>query len=578
MRFPALLFACLVMSIGIADFTRAKTTDTWGIVQYKTVVNGVDATDEGTIMLEYRSGVSWTHVVPAGTPIPNAPVENAYIDFTAAKTYQVADFKDRSRCTVSADFSGLPKLEITEEHADILGYRCIRAKTVIRSNQIDVWFTRDARGLRGTPSLNLIVPDGLVLKVVRNGNYTIVAERVQAGHGKPRPAADATAGLLPSSWGTIVDAAAYRDRLNESYVTTVSIFERERISFGNEIANPPESDSTAIFRYAGGTVIARRAALPDIPDDASVFAEIVQYSNGDAYDRTGSVFIIPLDRSISLLDALRDGISVLPAIHDREGKPYQGIAATADYLPPLELVRFITPFGIRFYNDQVRVSGIAWEDSALYRMDVTDLIPELRGNVWFGAFIGNYDKGGHMLSLRLRIHPNRREVQNAPRQRRWVLPLFNTVNTMEMAGQEYGRLFARDSLTVAFTVPDGLRSCTLRYISTGHGGWENGDEFNPKVNEIWLDGRLVGRFVPWRSDCEGYRRLNPASGSFWNGMSSSDFSRSGWCPGAAVNPMIVPLPSLAPGIHVLRVAIPMGAPEGGSFSAWNVSGILLGEF
>ena len=129
-----------------------------------------------------------------------------------------------------------------------------------------------------------------------------------------------------------------------------------------------------------------------------------------------------------------------------------------------------------------------------------------------------------------------------------------------------------------FNAPAGLKNCALRYITTGHGGWENGDEFTPRVNEILLDGRIVSRFVPWRSDCGTRRRWNPASGNFWNGVSSSDLSRSGWCPGEAVSPVLVPLPDLTPGRHTIRVVIPMGPPEGDSFSAWNVSGVLLGDF
>jgi hypothetical protein len=130
---------------------------------------------------------------------------------------------------------------------------------------------------------------------------------------------------------------------------------------------------------------------------------------------------------------------------------------------------------------------------------------------------------------------------------------------------------------VEVEVPVGAHDCALRYVTTGHGGWDSGDEFVPKVNEILIDGRTVARYVPWRSDCGAYRRLNPASGNFWNGLSSSDYSRSGWCPGAAVSPMILPLPDLAPGRHTVRVTIPLGAPEGTSFSAWNVSGVLVGE-
>jgi hypothetical protein len=148
---------------------------------------------------------------------------------------------------------------------------------------------------------------------------------------------------------------------------------------------------------------------------------------------------------------------------------------------------------------------------------------------------------------------------------------------MEMAGQNYGRLFGNDSLQVRIFVPDSIKNMQLRYISTGHGGWGGGDEFNQKMNTIFIDGKKVYAYIPWRTDCATYRLSNPSSGNFGNGLSSSDLSRSGWCPGTTTNPVFIPLENLTPGWHTLTVTIPQGEREGTSFSAWNVSGCLIGE-
>ena len=157
------------------------------------------------------------------------------------------------------------------------------------------------------------------------------------------------------------------------------------------------------------------------------------------------------------------------------------------------------------------------------------------------------------------------------------IPLFNTCNVLEMSGQNYGRLFATDTLEVEFELPDSIKNVQLRYISTGHGGWDNGDEFNPKENAIFIDGVKMFAHTPWRCDCATFRDQNPVSGNFWNGLSSSDYSRSGWCPGTATNPVYFDLNGLKPGKHTLRVAIPQGKDEGESFSHWMVSGMLLYE-
>jgi hypothetical protein len=132
-------------------------------------------------------------------------------------------------------------------------------------------------------------------------------------------------------------------------------------------------------------------------------------------------------------------------------------------------------------------------------------------------------------------------------------------------------------LEVTFNLEKPIKNAQLRYITTGHGGWENGDEFVPKKNSVYLDEQLAFSFIPWRQDCGSYRLFNPASGNFGNGLSSSDYSRSNWCPGTVTNPMLIDLGDLSAGKHSIRINIPQGLPEGGSFSAWNVSGILLGE-
>src|SRR5690606_38572374 len=99
---------------------------------------------------------------------------------------------------------------------------------------------------------------------------------------------------------------------------------------------------------------------------------------------------------------------------------------------------------------------------------------------------------------------------------------------MEMAGQEYGTMFENDSLEIDFEVPEEVKNLSLRYISTGHGGWGGGDEFNKKVNTIIIDDKVVNNYIPWNRDCGVQRKYNPASCTFWSGLSSSDCSRTGW--------------------------------------------------
>jgi len=148
---------------------------------------------------------------------------------------------------------------------------------------------------------------------------------------------------------------------------------------------------------------------------------------------------------------------------------------------------------------------------------------------------------------------------------------------MEMSGQNYGKLFKNDTLKVIFKLPENINNPKLLYTTTGHGGWGNGDEFNPKLNQIFIDGKQIFKVVPWRTDCATYRFCNPASGNFSNGISSSDLSRSNWCPATLTPPYFIPLNNIIKGKHILEVVIDQGDDEGNSFNHWSISGVIVGD-
>lgn len=540
-------------------------------ITYKQVVNGQAISRGGNTILMTGEKFANTWVDRTGQNlIPQMPQEKEFIDFQTNTTWQVADLYDGSVVHQKIQFSEFPELTITNESAQILGYNCVKATASLRSNSLEIWFTRDLK-MKGTPQTAYGIPDGLVLKTVRNGNFEVVADNIEFFD------ANEVTLTLPENIGEQADQALYRHKITSSYITTVSVFDEEQLSWGNPINNPEDEVLNETFHFAGGTVVMNKVKLPKVSPDYRIFAELSQYANGDAYDRTGSVFIVPVNKSKSMLDALKGGIEHVPFFEARNGKKYQGMTVTYDFSPAIELIRFFTPFGIRHFNQQVQVYGQTWEDVAYYKQDISEFLPLLQGEVWIGAFIGNYDKGGHKISLDLKYYPGSQQVREFNEPQKWIEPLFNTLNFMEMAGQNYGTMFDTDSLTVEFIVPEGVDNIYLRYITTGHGGWGGGDEFNQKLNEIFIDDNLVYSFIPWRTDCGTFRKYNPASGNSWNGLTSSDYSRSGWCPGGITDPGYIPLSNLTPGKHTIKVAIPQGNPEGNSFSAWCVSGVIFGD-
>ena len=560
-KYWALIIILNTINLLFAQPPKKTTVTGQGVVTYSFKSNGKEMKGQPTLQLFFKNNIAH---LQANSRERN---EGQYIDYNQQATYQILSLKDNSRYTLITPFADYEKAVLTSDTATILGYHCKKARVIIRSNTIEIWFTNELP-LKGSPSLSIAPDLGLILKTIRNGNFETYATKVEL-----RKVND-TEVDLPKDLGAIVDEATYHRKEIDNRFTTIPVFSQQQINFTNSIINPAQDMENVTYRYAGGTLVLKKIKLPE-EGDFSMFAHLTQYSNGDAYDRTGSIFIIPTDRDISFLDGLLKNVHALPLYRDRQGKEYQGVIETQQYLPPLELMRFFTPFGVRYFNERSKIKGYKWADSVNYEQDITDLLPRLRGEVWIGVFIGNYDKGGHIINLNLELHPQRGD---STKKSNWIEPLFNTLNLMEMAGQNYPTMFDNDSLTVSVNIPEGLKNLTLRYIATGHGGWGNGDEFNQKLNEIFVDAKRVYSFIPWRTDCGTYRMSNPSSGNFGNGLSSSDLSRSNWCPGTTTNPIYIPLNDLAPGNHTFKIAIPLGKPEGNSFSAWNVSGCLIGEF
>ena len=489
------------------------------------------------------------------------PHEKSFIDRKKNNYIQTAKL-NASQEIATIDSTSIKKqvFEFLSETKIILGYTCKKAKIIVNSNTIEIWYTNDL-GIKGAPTI-LGQDLGLVLEMNRNNNFIITATKIEKLKTIPENVA------LPKSKLQTCDLLTYRDLLWKSRFTTLQIFENEIINFSDQ-----SKSNDSIFRFGNGTIILKKVKVPKISAGSQIYVDLTEQSNGDAYDRTGSVFLIPMDRKISFLDGLQKGIKELPAYENGNGKSYLGMVRTENYSPLIELMRFFTPFGIKQYN-YIQLKDKTWQETVSYRQEISELASVLDNQeVYIGTFIGNYDKGGHKISLNLTLHSEENQVA----KNTFALPIFNSTNVMEMAGQDYATLFnSEKGLEVTFNLDKDLKNAKLRYITTGHGGWENGDEFLPKKNTIILDEKEVFSFVPWRTDCGSYRLYNPASGNFENGLSSSDYSRSNWCPGTATNPNYIDLGNLKAGKHTIMVKIPQGNPEGSSFSFWNVSGVLIG--
>lgn len=539
-----------------------------------------------------------------GPFIKGYSVEDIFVNEEKETVTYLTTLFDGDQCEHYRTESPFSRKDIQFDTAQVNGL--IRYACFINSNKLEfyvqpykaIWNSGRGRGRKVERSITPVPYygrfSGLLVGFWRNGQCRMQLVKTDMSRNSRF--------ALPHNVPVVTNRELSRIK-REKMVITTRVFDSVQLCWcgkdnhieGNYRENTPFD---SILHYAGGTLALKRLRLPKLSAHYQTFIELHQRSNGDAYDRTGSVFVIP-GAQVSLRPNFFDGINnhpdSLPLFVGRDGERYQGIIPAISYMreylassfvyePPVELMRFFTPFGVGQFNERVKIDNLDWQEEAYYKQDVTDLCRLLQGEVWIGIWIGNYDRGGHTVTLDIKSYPGESSVQTDSFDRNVCRSLFNTCNLLEMAGQNYGKLFATDSLTTSFDIYDTTLNYRLRYMATGHGGWDGGDEFNPKTHTILVDGQPAFTHIPWRGDCGRYREWNPVSGNFWNGMSSSDFSRSGWCPGTATQPVYFDLThyfcthGIAPqGKHTISVAIPQGEPQAGSFSYWCVSGVLLGE-
>ena len=237
-------------------------------------------------------------------------------------------------------------------------------------------------------------------------------------------------------------------------------------------------------------------------------------------------------------------------VHDRFDRAGD-IRLVTEGRPDLEIVRFITPYG----------------GAADYEVDVSHLAPLLHGRRTFRAHIDTWTSPAWRIDFALRYEPVK-DYDNAT----WAASVYFTpgFNRQDMP--------AGDSATV--DIPPGLGRVVLAYTATGHcTDGRDEDEFVSKANVISVDGVVVARFHPWRDDCRSFRDRNPYCARWTDGTWSSDYSRSGWCPGVEVLPAEFDLTDhLGTGRHTIRFAIEDMRPRGmdGHYGYWRVSAHLLG--
>ena len=354
-----------------------------------------------------------------------------------------------------------------------------------------------------------------------------------------------------------------------------------------------KSENPDIEVLQDGRILLKKIQAPVFPGGTDVKVRVTLKSAGDRWDKSGSLFIIPNPEKIDFTDIVK-GNSVYPEAAGIEG--YPGIRLGDDYEPAVEVLRFMTPFGVGHYSNEEKYPEIEynrpvyvpnWSPVVVWEMDVSQLAKELTGEVVLGVWIDTWTKEGYEISVEL-LYSGR--ALPSPT----VKPL---VNTVYYAGQKHPDLFAFDPLKATFELPKKAKNVKLYYITTGHGGHSGGDEFIKLKNRVDFDGKTVLDTIPWRDDCAAFRRFNPSSGVWtrkdtaraYNDkrekvlvevterLASSDLSRSNWCPGSDVGPYVMELGDLEKGKHELLIDIDATPIDGEKLNHWLVSAYLTYE-
>ena len=298
---------------------------------------------------------------------------------------------------------------------------------------------------------------------------------------------------------------------------------------------------------------------------------------------------MPDSSLVSILDA-SEGSKKFPkksGINDKN----LGVRSTNTYAPVIELLRFITPFGVGHFSqdDNSKRKPVyipKWEEEVVWEQDVSHLLNVLDNSFIVGVWIDSWTKEGYLIDLSL-------HYSNRPNKRVKTKSLVNTISYVN--GQSLPEFFAEESLNQSFSFDKPVKNVKLHYITTGHGGHSGGDEFSKRSNRIQIDDKLLLDFTPWRDDCASFRRFNPSAGVWLKKdsaayidfeakkykvkeieerIASSDLSRANWCPGSKVDPIVIELGDMREGGHTIRIDIDAAKAEKNKYNHWLVSAYL----
>ncbi|OUR95113.1 hypothetical protein A9Q87_00800 [Flavobacteriales bacterium 34_180_T64] len=370
--------------------------------------------------------------------------------------------------------------------------------------------------------------------------------------------------------------------------TSVSVFKDRHLYFDMAFKTDTLKEINGTYHLDAGRVLLKKIKLPTYFAQPKVTVHMTLTSNGDPWDKSGSLFVIPNTADLSVLDFENGSFDAKQLNEDFPGIQSFN-AEQKTFQPNVELLRFMTPFGVGHFNTDERIAERKpvyipkWEDNVEWTQDITQLLPLLNDEVYIGVYIDTWTKEGYNFSVDLQFEES--NIPNHIKKNQGIIPIVNT--TKYVSDQGYYDAFSKGNLNVKVTFESELKNAKLYYITTGHGGHAEGDEFTKKEHIISFNNQVVKQFTPWRDDCAAFRRFNPHSGVWtepatWKGeaieerIASSDYSRSNWCPGSDILPEVIDLGTIASGIHEFEFSVPEAqAIDGNKINYWMTSAYIV---
>ncbi len=307
---------------------------------------------------------------------------------------------------------------------------------------------------------------------------------------------------------------------------------------------------------------------------------VVHWSGDQVVDADGNILFFPgqsIDTPIELPVAsdmnsarrITVRLDVEPITHSEDGHeiandPWTRLGSFAVLIPSgsdrepaqVELMRFITPYG----------------GPASFEQDLTALAPLLQGKKTLRTTISSFSEEP---SWRVSVTLSYSDVGAGHRRPFFAKQLFRNEHVT-----------AEDNILIGTVeIPPNVERPRLRIITTGHatdGAAEN--EFVSCSHILKVGDRTIARWRPWSEEGGLLRDLNPQSGrqviegrALW----SSDLDRSGWHPGLAVEPLLIPIPELtpreAPHTVELRIVGIRRTDADGHHGYFNVSAVVVAD-